>query len=98
MGIPKSMNRCDRQEALKGHLKHEKKPDIDNLVKLVMDVLTGVVWDDDNCVQLGSAVKVYASSPRTEVIIEETTQLLTLNEVWEGTWPSHDDFYDVSIG
>ena len=43
MPIPKSMNRHDRTQALKGHLKHLKKPDIDNLVKLYLDVLTGVV-------------------------------------------------------
>ncbi len=43
MPIPKSMGRCERQDALRGNFKHAKKPDIDNLVKLYLDVLTGVV-------------------------------------------------------
>lgn len=81
MAIPKSMNKRERGDALKGQLKHVKKPDVDNLIKLYLDVLTGIVWDDDNCVALGSAVKVYSNSPKTEIIIEETTPFITLNEV-----------------
>ena len=46
---------------------HAKRPDTDNLVKLVKDALTGVYWKDDSQVQIGGAFKLYSHTPRTEV-------------------------------
>lgn len=44
------------------------KPDGDNLLKLVLDALNGVVWRDDACVCDMRVVKRYAkSTPHTEV-------------------------------
>lgn len=88
MPIPKSMSKQERMHAESGLLKHIKKPDVDNLVKLYLDVLTGTALTDDNCVSLGSAIKVYSSKPRVEIYIEETDKIVTMNEVWEGTWPT----------
>jgi len=88
MPIPKSMPKPEREEALAGYLKHVKKPDVDNLIKLYLDVLSGIVFEDDNCVAIGSAIKVYSVNPRVEMFIEETAKHVTLNEVWEGTWPT----------
>lgn len=88
MPIPKSMSKRDRVDAVKGHLKHVKKPDVDNLVKLYLDVLSGTALADDNAVSLGTAIKVYSSHPRVEIYIEETGKNVTMNEVWEGTWPT----------
>lgn len=88
MPIPKSMKRCDRGDALECKLKHVKKPDIDNLVKLYLDCLTGIAIHDDNAVSLGSCIKVYSPNPKVEIYIEETGRLLTLNELYEGTWPT----------
>lgn len=48
-----------------------KKPDVDNLVKFYLDCLTGIAWEDDSCVSLGGAVKVYSGSPKTIINIEE---------------------------
>lgn len=86
MPIPKSMSKRERVDAVKGYLKHVKKPDVDNLVKLYLDVLTGTAIADDNRVSLGNAIKVYSCRPRVEIYIEETDRILTMNEVWEGTW------------
>lgn len=88
MPIPKSMSKREREDAVKGFLKHIKKPDVDNLVKLYLDVLTGTAISDDNAVSLGTAIKVYSSKPRVEIYIEETEKNVTMNEVWEGTWPT----------
>lgn len=88
MPIPKSMPKRQRVDAVKGYLKHIKKPDVDNLIKLYLDVLSGTAIADDNAVSIGSAVKVYSSKPRVEIYIEETDKILTMNEVWEGTWPT----------
>lgn len=86
MPIPKSMCKKDREFALKGSLKHIKKPDVDNLVKLYLDVISGLAIQDDNAVSLGMCMKVYSIKPRVEIFIEETEQNVTMNEVWEGTW------------
>ena len=47
------------------------KPDIDNLAKLVLDALSGKVYEDDKQVLSISATKRYASdkNPKTEVAV-----------------------------
>lgn len=49
---------------------HTKKPDIDNLRKLVMDAMTDVFWRDDSLVCTGTTVKRYSDKPRTEIKIK----------------------------
>ena len=47
-----------------------KKPDIDNLIKTVLDGLTKAqVWKDDNLVVSISASKLYSLDERTEIQI-----------------------------
>jgi len=52
-------------------INHTKKPDIDNLRKLVMDALTNVFWRDDSLVCEGTTRKVYSNKPRTEIGIKK---------------------------
>ena len=87
MPIPKSMSKKDRVDADKGVLKHVKKPDVDNLMKLYLDCLSDIAFKDDSQVSIGSAIKVYSKHPKTIIYIEETSKNLTIEEVWEGTWP-----------
>ena len=50
----------------------DRKPDIDNLVKSLLDALTGIVWFDDSQVTGLVAAKCYASGhekPGIEVVI-----------------------------
>jgi len=49
---------------------HTKKPDIDNLRKLVMDAMTNVFWRDDSLVCIGTTTKEYSDKPRTEIYIK----------------------------
>ena len=48
---------------------HTKRPDVDNLLKLVKDALTGLMWVDDRQVQIGGCFKIYSHKPRTEIEI-----------------------------
>lgn len=48
---------------------HLKRPDYDNLVKMVKDALTGIYWKDDSQVQGGGTFKIYSHRPRTEIEI-----------------------------
>lgn len=85
MPIPKSLSKKERSDAELGHLKHIKKPDVDNLVKLYLDVLSGIAFDDDNRVSLGQAIKVYSPTPKTVIYIEETDRLVSFDEEYDGT-------------
>ena len=51
---------------------HIKRPDIDNLLKFVMDALgTEIFFKDDSQVTRIKSVKVYGDYPKTEIIIGE---------------------------
>lgn len=49
------------------------KPDLDNLVKAMLDALTGILWVDDNQIVYSRAAKVWA----------KPGQERTLFHVWE---------------
>lgn len=49
---------------------HTKRPDLDNLIKAVMDALNGVVWRDDSQVVEKHVYKYYACSERPHVTID----------------------------
>ena len=53
-----------------------KKPDIDNLIKFVMDSLSGHngFFLDDNQVYTIYAEKLYSDNPRTEILIADEDQ------------------------
>jgi Holliday junction resolvase RusA-like endonuclease len=70
-GIPKSTGKRKRQEMLSGLLFPVKKPDIDNVVKCILDALNGVAFHDDTQVVRLYAEKHYAEDPRVEVEIRE---------------------------
>jgi len=50
-------------------LDHAKKPDYDNVEKFILDVLSGVVYEDDRQVYKAQAKKEYSENPRTEIFI-----------------------------
>ena len=71
MPIPKSVNKKQRAEMLDGKIKHTKKPDIDNLIKSVLDALNGIAYSDDSQIIKVTAVKRYAETGSTELTIKE---------------------------
>jgi len=77
MPIPKSIRKRDVELYNSSMLKHDKKPDVDNLVKLYLDCLDGIIIQGDQKVSLGPCMKVYDASPKTIIWIHETTQKLT---------------------
>lgn len=46
-GIPKSASKKARAAMLGGQTYPTKKPDMDNVVKIVLDALNGFAWHDD---------------------------------------------------
>lgn len=50
-----------------------KRCDVDNMLKLVMDALTGVVWvDDSQITEISAKTRRFGSDPRTDVVIYRT--------------------------
>ena len=48
-------------------LRHTVKPDLDKLVRTVLDALTGVLWNDDSQVTQLTAFKKYGDRPGVRV-------------------------------
>ena len=62
------------KSAPKRTIPHVKKPDIDKLMRAILDALKGVVWTDDSQVTSISATKDYAEGsamPRADIRIEQ---------------------------
>lgn len=45
--IPESWSKKNKEKALKGEIKPNKKPDLDNIAKIILDGLNGVAYTDD---------------------------------------------------
>lgn len=70
MEIPKSWSKKKQEEAKTQNILPTKKPDLDNMVKLVKDALNTIIWHDDKQVVVLKAAKFYSVKPRTEIHIE----------------------------
>ena len=70
MPIPTSLSKKAKTTLAEQHTFHTKKPDLDNLVKLLNDALNGVAWEDDGCISFTQAVKCYGATPKTCVEID----------------------------
>ena len=68
MPIPKSMS-IRKQRDTRGW--HTYKPDLDNLIKLVLDSMNGVVFKDDSQICQIIAMKGYGETARTELTVTE---------------------------
>lgn len=93
MPVPKSIRKKDAELYNSGFLKHDKKPDIDNLVKLYLDCLDGIVIDGDQRVSLGPCIKIYDKEPRTEIWINETKPTIDAGDIYHASYlePTPDE-------
>ena len=67
MPIPQSTSK-KKKNALEGTY-HSRKPDLDNLIKFLLDCFNGVLIQDDNCIASIHAEKRYSINPRIEIEI-----------------------------
>lgn len=61
MPIPKSWSKTAKQDAIGQYC--TTKPDIDNMVKGLLDALNGLLWVDDNRIVGVSVTKIYSNNP-----------------------------------
>jgi Holliday junction resolvase RusA-like endonuclease len=65
----KSTSKKQRKRMLNGEVLPTKKPDVDNIVKAVLDALNGLAYKDDTQVVNVAANKTYGERAFTEVAI-----------------------------
>ena len=65
--IPQKTRKDIVAAMVSGQIKPAKKPDLDNVLKIIMDGLTGVAFEDDNQICQVYMEKVYGEEPRVEV-------------------------------
>lgn len=72
--IPKSASKKKAESMRSGEIRPTKKPDVDNIVKIVADSLNGVAYKDDSqIVSLRNVDKFYDDVPR--VVVELSDEL-----------------------
>ncbi len=69
--IPKSSTKTKKAAMAAGEILPDKKPDIDNIAKAVLDALNEVAYRDDAQVVELQMRKKYSDRPRLEICIEE---------------------------
>lgn len=70
--IPASTAKKDKQLIATGKIFPTKKPDADNVAKVICDALNGVAYGDDTQIVKLSIVKAYTEwQPRVQVYIED---------------------------
>lgn len=69
-GIPKSASKAKRESMLSGEVRPAKKPDVDNIVKVVADALNGIAYNDDKQIIECCCSKKYSEEPCVLVRIE----------------------------
>ena len=67
--IPKSASKVKRRQMKDGEIRPAKKPDIDNVCKVVADALNGVAYNDDRQIVYTEISKRYDDMPRMDISI-----------------------------
>ena len=69
--IPKSTKKADRELMLENKINPTKKPDIDNIVKIILDAMNGIAFYDDTQITKLNVEKVYSLTETIKVKISE---------------------------
>lgn len=68
--IPKSFSKKKHTAAVMGKMRPTSKPDLDNIVKAILDSLNGVAWYDDSQVVSLTVNKYYGERGYVAVTVE----------------------------
>ena len=69
-GIPSGVSKKKRADMMSGIIRPTKKPDTDNVLKVVCDSLNKVAYRDDAQIVAARISKYYSDMPRIEVSIQ----------------------------
>ena len=62
------------EDCLEGLIRPHKKPDADNIAKVVLDALNGLVYEDDKQVTMLKVKKRYDTVARIEIMIQDDVE------------------------
>lgn len=68
--VPKSYSKKKRAEILEKEFVYTKRPDGDNIAKIVLDSLNGLAFKDDAQVADLRVVKLYGEKPKVRVLLD----------------------------
>ncbi len=71
IAVPKSVSKKEKLEMLEGNISPTKKPDIDNIAKIVLDALNKLAFKDDNQITKLNIEKVYSEEEKIYIKIEK---------------------------
>ena len=69
--IPKSTSKKNRAKMIAEEIRPTKKPDGDNILKIIADALNKAAYVDDKQLVKMSIEKYYSENPRVELTLEE---------------------------
>lgn len=69
--VPKSASKSMKEQMLNNEISPTKKPDIDNVVKIVLDAMNTIAFKDDTQITKIEVEKLYAAEEKLYVKIEE---------------------------
>lgn len=67
--VPSKARKAEQEAMLTRKIPVSGKPDLDNVLKVVMDGLNGLAYEDDSQITCISATRAYGTRPRLEVEI-----------------------------
>jgi Holliday junction resolvase RusA-like endonuclease len=68
--IPKSASKKKQKSMLDGEIRPTKKPDSDNVAKIILDALNGIAYKDDSQIVDLIVHKFFGNQPRVEILIK----------------------------
>lgn len=69
--VPASYSKKRTEACLSDLEKHTKKPDLDNLIKICLDGMNGIVFKDDSQITSIHSTKVYGEVGKVEILVRE---------------------------
>ena len=69
--VPMSASKKQAEKMLNGDIHHTKKPDCDNMAKIVLDALNGIAYHDDSQIVDLRITKEYGENPHVSIKLRE---------------------------
>lgn len=69
--MPKNTSKSNSEKMLNNTISPVKKPDIDNIAKIVLDALNKLAFKDDNQITKLNVEKIYSEEEKISIKIEE---------------------------
>ena len=69
--VPKSTKKADKELMLSNQINPTKKPDIDNIVKIILDAMNGIAFKDDTQITKLNVEKTYSTPEKVQIKISQ---------------------------